>query len=381
MRQAALDSGRMERAPAAHRSLLTFASSAGCACKLAQADLAKVLSALPKTADARALVGFDTSDDAAVFRVGDAADPHALCVVSTTDFFTPVVEKPFDFGRVAAANALSDVWAMGGEPLFALNLVGFPTAKLPMEVLHEILRGGAAIAAEAGIPILGGHSVDFDVPVYGMAVTGQVKASAVRRNAGARPGDALVLSKALGTGILTSAMRGRALAAGSALGFLKRPPDVANEEAAAAVASMTRLNRTAARAADGLDVSACTDVTGFGLLGHLHEMLEASGAAGEVAVRSVPELPGARRLSEEGIEPAGSRRNRETARRFTTTGSGVGAADLALVSDAQTSGGLLFAVAANDAETLVARLRAGGDPPAAVVGRVVAGEAGRIAVS
>lgn len=378
----------MERAAATPTSsvpsLLTFASAAGCACKLAQSELGKVLKALPRTPDARALVGFDTSDDAAVYRLGEAADPDAPCLVATTDFFTPVVEDPFDFGRVAATNALSDVWAMGGEPLFALNLVGFPTAKLPMEVLHEILRGGAAVAADAGIPILGGHSVDFDVPVYGMAVTGQVRASALRRNLGARPGDALVLTKALGTGILTNAMRTRALAAASeAAGVApkKRPPEVSSDEVAAAVASMTRLNRAAARAADGFDVSACTDVTGFGFLGHLREMLAASGVAGEIEARAVPVLRGARRLSEAGVEPGGSRKNRETAGPFTRIGGAASERDLAILADAQTSGGLLFAVAAAEADGLVARLRDAGDTPSAVVGRVVAGEAGRIAVS
>ena len=168
-----------------------------------------------------------------MFRLGAADDADAECLLATTDFFTPVVDSPFDFGRVAAANALSDVWAMGGEPLFALNLVGFPTKALPMEVLGEILAGGAAVAQEAGMPVLGGHSTDFDVPVYGMAVTGRVKASRLRRNVGARPGDALVLTKALGTGILTSAMRARVLREGSLRALLGRGEGPAPEEEAA----------------------------------------------------------------------------------------------------------------------------------------------------
>jgi len=250
------------------------------------------------------LVGFDGADDAAVYRLGDA--PDAPAVVSTVDFFTPVVESPFDFGRVAAANALSDVYAMGGEPLFALNVVGFPTKKLPLEVLAEILRGGAAVAAEAGMSILGGHSTDFDVPVYGMAVTGRVAVSRIRRNVGARKGDALVLTKAVGTGILTSALRAHALADRSLVGRLRRTPPVAPEEEAAAVASMARLNRSAARAADAFDVSASTDVTGYGLLGHLREMLGGGGLDAEISVGAVPLLPGARRLAAEGIAPEGT---------------------------------------------------------------------------
>ncbi|HQQ79363.1 MAG TPA: selenide, water dikinase SelD, partial [Thermoanaerobaculia bacterium] len=198
----------------------------------------KLLGALPRVRDPRALVGFEASDDAAVFRLGEAGDADAECLLATTDFFTPVVDSPFDFGRVAAANALSDVWAMGGEPLFALNLVGFPVKALPMEVLGEILAGGAAVAGDAGIPILGGHSTDFDVPVYGMAVTGRVKASRLRRNVGARPGDALVLTKALGTGILTSALRARVLREGSIRALLGRGEGPTPEEEAGAVASM-----------------------------------------------------------------------------------------------------------------------------------------------
>jgi selenide,water dikinase len=339
----------------------------------------KLLEALPRAHDPRALVGFESSDDAAVFRLGAADDADADCLLATTDFFTPVVDSPFDFGRVAAANALSDVWAMGGEPLFALNLVGFPARKLPMEVLGEILAGGAAVAQEAGIPILGGHSTDFDVPVYGMAVTGRVKASGLRRNTGARPGDALVLTKALGTGILTSAMRARVLREGSLRALLGRGEGPSPDEEAAAVASMARLNRAAARAADAFDVSASTDVTGYGLLGHLKEMLGGGGVSAEISVAALPVLAGARRLVAHGFAPDGSRRNLAAARPGLDVASEVAEEDLLLAADAQTSGGLLLAVRASQAEALVAALRAGGDA-AAVAGRFSKREAGPPAI-
>lgn len=326
-----------------------------------------MLASIPQAADSRALVGFEASDDAAAFRVGDPDDPDAETILSTVDFFTPIVESPFDFGRVAAANALSDVYAMGGEALFALNVVGFPTAKLPLEVLSQILKGGAAVVAEAGIRILGGHSVDFDVPFYGLIVNGRVKASGLRRNAGARPGDALVLTKPVGTGILAAALRARSLA-----GLLRRGPEVPRAEEQAAVETMVRLNRAAARAADAFRVSACTDVTGFGLLGHLREMAAGSGVDAALSVAAVPLLPGARRLAEAGLAPEGSRHNLETARPLLDVAPGVSETDLLLLADAQTSGGLLFALSETEAPALVEALRAGGDGAAAVVGGVVA---------
>jgi selenide,water dikinase len=342
--------------------------------------LARLLSGLPKGSDPRALVGFDGSDDAAVFRLGDGRDPDAPAIVATIDFFTPVVESPYDFGRVAAANALSDVYAMGGEPLFALNVVGFPTKKLPLEVLAEILRGGAATAAEASMSILGGHSTDFDVPVYGMSVTGQVSVSKIRRNVGAKPGDALVLTKAIGTGVLTSALRAHALAERSLVGRMRRTPAVSPEEEAAAVASMTRLNRSAARAADGLPVSASTDVTGYGLLGHLAEMLGGGGVDAEVSVGAVPVLPGARRLAAEGIAPDGSRKNLETMQARLDVAPGVSETDLLLLCDAQTSGGLLVAIEESAADEFVRVARQAGDAPASRIGRFTAG-GGRLRVT
>lgn len=292
-----------------------------------------------------------------------------------------MVESPFDFGRIAATNALSDIYAMGGEALFALNIVGFPMKKLPIDVLQQILRGGAEIAEEARIPILGGHSTDFDVPVYGMAVTGRAPASRIRRNFGARPGDALVLTKPVGTGILTSALRARALKGQSLLKLGSRVPIVTPEEEKESVRFMTRLNRSAARAADELPVSACTDVTGYGLLGHLSEILRGSGVAGEISLKAVPLLSGARRLAEEGSVPEGTERNLAGVRDALHAESGITETDLLLLADAQTSGGLLFALPEPAAAKLMLRARESGDERSAVIGRIVPGDAGRMTVT
>ncbi len=318
------------------------------------------------------LAGFEASEDAAVYRLGDAADPEAETVVSTLDFFTPVVDSPYDFGRIAAANALSDVYAMGAEPLFALNIVGFPRKALPLDVLGEILRGGAAVAAEAGVSVLGGHTADFDVPVYGMAVTGRAKASEIRRNGGARPGDAIVLTKGLGTGILTAALRARVLA-GPVRKVLSKGGPTADEEAAA-IASMVRLNRDASRLAARFGVVVGTDVTGYGLLGHLGEMLRGPGLAAEISLAPVPLLPGARRLVAEGFAPAGSRRNLDAARPGLVA-PGISELNLLLLADAQTSGGLLLAVNEPEAVRLEGALREAGDAAASRIGRILpAGE-------
>lgn len=324
---------------------------------------------MPRVSDPRALVGYESSDDAAVFRLGASGDPDAETILSTLDFFTPIVESPFDFGRIAAANALSDVWAMGGEPLFALNVVGFPAKVLPLEILGEILKGGAAGASEAGIPVLGGHSIDFDIPVYGMAVTGRAKASAIRRNVGARPGDALILTKPIGTGIVTVALRARALAErdGRVVDEKTLPT---REEEAAAVASMVRLNRNASRVAARFPVSAGTDVTGFGLLGHLATMLRGSGVAAEVSASSVSLLPGVRRLVSHGRVPGGTKKNLAAAREALVS-PGIPEEELLLLCDAQTSGGLLLAVREEKAGPLLSALREEGDDRAARIGRIL----------
>ena len=286
--------------------------------------------------DPAVLVDAATADDAAVYRLDDA---RALVV--TADFFTPIVDDPYAFGRIAAANALSDVYAMGARPLFALNLVAFPRDLLDRGILEEILRGGGEVVREAGAVVLGGHSIDDPEPKFGLCVVGEVAPDHVIRNSTGRAGDALVLTKPLGTGIV-----GTALKAGRA------SPGVVD----AAVASMTRLNRRAAEAMRHHGVHACTDVTGFGLVGHLHEMARASGLAARIHADAVPLLPGVRPLVEQGHVPGGTERNLDDladqvdwgrADRVTRT----------LLADAQTSGGLLIALPADRAPALVEELR------------------------
>jgi selenide, water dikinase len=275
--------------------------------------------------DARALVGHETRDDAAVYLLSPTE-----AIVETVDFFTPVVDDPYWFGRIAAANAFSDVWAMGGRPIFALNLVGFPVNGLPMEVLAEILRGGAETAAAAGAPILGGHSIDDPEPKYGMAVTGLVHPDRILRNVGARPGDQLLLTKPLGSGILTTAIkRGTATP----------------EQVAGVTAVMAELNRAAGEvfAASGA-VSALTDVTGFGLLGHAWGMAEGSKVVLHFDAESVPVQPGALALAERDVVPGGSKANLTWISPHVRFGAGVLPALRIVLADAQTNGGLLAAV-------------------------------------
>ena len=280
-------------------------------------------------------------------------------IVETVDFFTPVVDDPFVFGRIAAANAFSDIWAMGARPLFALNLVGFPVGKLPMEVLGEILRGGADAAAEAGAPILGGHSIDDPEPKYGLAVTGLVHPEKVLRNVGARPGDQLLLTKPLGSGIVTTAIkRGVAEA-----GLVDR-----------AVRVMAALNRRAGEtlAASGA-VHALTDITGFGLLGHAWEMAEGSAVAFRLRLASVPLLEGVLALAAQDVVPGGTKANLAWVEPHVRFEAGVdGPARLAL-ADAQTNGGLLAAIAPDRLEAVLEALRQS-DVQAAVIGEVVASE-------
>ncbi len=316
---------------------------------------------MPVATDPRILVDASRRDDAAVFQM--APD---RAIVATVDFFTPIVDDPYDFGRIAATNAFSDLYAMGATPLFALNLVGWPRDTLPFELLGEVLRGGADVARAAGAFVLGGHSVDDPEPKYGMAAIGEVHPDRIVTNAGARPGDALVLTKPLGTGVLTTA--------------LKR--DLLTEsDVAAAVTTMTTLNAGAARAMLGVGVHAATDVTGFGLLGHLRTLLEASGAAAEVRAAAVPLLPHAREAAERGAIPGGTERNAASVADAVSFAAGVNQMTRLLLADAQTSGGLLVAVAAERADALVAALRREATPAAAVIGRVVTGTPGTIAVT
>jgi len=313
----------------------------------------------PRLDNPDVLVGQETGDDAAVYRLRPD-----LALVVTTDFFTPIVDDPYTFGAIAAANALSDIYAMGAQPLMAVNLVAFPIKELGPEVLADILRGGLDKVREAGIDILGGHSIDDQEPKYGLAVTGTVHPDRVRRNRGGRPGDRLVLTKPLGTGVITTAIK----------------HDVAPPaSAAAAIEGMLRLNRDAADAMATVDVHALTDVTGFGLLGHLHYLARASGLAARVDAASVPFLSGAEMLADAGEVPGGTRRNE----RFLVTRvrwpANLSAARQVVLCDAQTSGGLLIAVAANDVTSLLAALEAR-RVTGSVVGELTEGESGSILV-
>jgi selenide,water dikinase len=318
------------------------------------------LSHLPKSlANPDVLVGLETGDDAAVYRLR----PDLALVVST-DFFTPVVDDAYTFGAIAAANALSDIYAMGAQPLMAINLVAFPIKELGPSLLADILRGGLDKVREAGIDILGGHSIDDNEPKYGLAVTGTVHPDRVRRNRGGRPGDRLVLTKPLGTGVITTAIKHQVA-----------PP----ESAAAAIEGMLRLNRDAADAVATVDVHAMTDVTGFGLLGHLHYMARASGVTARVEAAAVPFLPGAEMLADAGEVPGGTRRNERFLAGHVHWPVHVSAARQVLLSDAQTSGGLLVAVPATEVERLLEALeerRVTGT----VIGELTEGEAGSILV-
>ncbi|MDQ6821241.1 MAG: selenide, water dikinase SelD [Actinomycetota bacterium] len=331
-------------------ALTSLSHGAGCGCKLPAAALAPLLAGLPRTADPNVLVGFETSDDAGVYRLRDD-----LAIVQTVDFFTPIVDDPFDFGRIAATNALSDIYAMGATPVSALNLVAFSLEDLGAEVLTEILRGAAAIAAEAGVAILGGHSIEDSEPKFGLAVTGVVHPDEVITNAGGVAGDSLILTKPLGGGAISTA--------------LKR--GLPGARLAEAVTVMTTLNGEASVRARAAGAHAMTDVTGFGLLGHLHELAFASGTAAELHPTAVPAIGGVLGLlarEDEQAVSGGTRRNRAYAEQFTTFGTDVPESLRWLVSDAMTSGGLLAAVPAARASEL----------PGMVIGRLVAGEPGTI---
>jgi selenide,water dikinase len=340
--------------PPATDALTSLSHGAGCGCKLPAADLLPIVRQLGMAADERLLVGSATADDAAVFRLSDE-----LALVQTIDFFTPIVDDPYDFGRIAAANALSDVYAMGATPLLALNVVAFPLERLGVDVLGAILRGGADVVSAAGATVAGGHSIDDPEPKYGLAVTGVVHPDEVLTNAGAVAGDVLVLTKPLGVGAIVTA-RKRGVTGDDAL--LDRAVEV-----------MAELNAPAACAARDAGAHAVTDVTGFGLLGHLHNLCRASGVAAVIDAGRVPAIDGVLELLDDPEEEAvsgGSRRNREHAGTFTSFADGVPARRVRLLCDATTSGGLLIAVA----EDRAARV------PGPVVGRVVAGRPGTILV-
>jgi selenide,water dikinase len=332
--------------------LTSLSHGAGCGCKLPASVLHPMLAGFPAPDDPNVLVGSATADDAAVYRLRED-----LAIVQTVDFFTPIVDDPYDFGRIAATNALSDIYAMGAKPVLALNLVAFPLETLGGDVLAEILRGGSDAAADAGASIVGGHSIDDPEPKYGLAVTGVVDPREVLTNAGGQPGDVLVLSKPLGAGVAATALK-RGIAPD---GLAERATEV-----------MCVSNRDAASAARAAGAHALTDVTGFGLVGHCHELALASGVAAELDAAAIPAIDGVLELLEAGEDAVagGTRRNREWSETFTTFGDEVREARRWLACDAMTSGGLLAAVPAESADVAMG----------VVVGRLVEGAPGRVSV-
>jgi selenide,water dikinase len=335
--------------------LTSLAHGGGCGCKLAPSVLRELLAGQAAAAQpfARLLVGAENSDDAAVWQIDD----HT-CVIATTDFFMPMVDDPFDFGRIAATNAISDVYAMGGTPIMALAILGMPIDKMPAAMVRDILRGGSAVCASAGIPVAGGHSIDTPEPIYGLAVIGTCRPEHVRRNGGARAGDALILTKALGVGIYSSAIKKDLM-----------PPGAYEEM----IASTTLLNRVGATLARDPVVHAITDVTGFGLLGHGLEVARASGACLTIDLDALPVMTRAAELAIAGCVTGASHRN------WASYGADVTLpADLAewrrhLLTDPQTSGGLLIACAAERADEIRRMIVAAGYPHASIIGHVVSG--------
>jgi selenide,water dikinase len=340
--------------------LTKLAKRAGCAAKHPPGFLLPLLGMLPPVTDPNVLVGSSTADDAAIYKLNDD-----LALVLTTDFFTPIVDAPRDFGRVAAANALSDVYAMGGTPTAALSIVGFPDT-LPATVLGEILAGASTIASEAGINIVGGHTIKSEEPIFGLAVVGTVHPQRVLANAGAKPGDALVLTKPLGLGIISTAAKNDQDARGAITD---------------AIRVMTTLNRAAAEVLTRFEVHALTDITGFGLLGHLRNITSASGVTAEVWADRVPVLQAAREYVKAGIAPGGTRANWKFLADWAEYAADISQEDQLLLCDAQTSGGLLAAVPEAKAEEVARALASAGTLASAIVGRITGPGSGKIRVT
>jgi selenide,water dikinase len=340
--------------------LTSLAHGGGCGCKLAPGVLENILaSSAGRFAPKDLLVGIETSDDAAVYRISDRQ-----AIVATTDFFMPIVDDPFDFGAIAATNAISDVYAMGGTPLFALAIVGMPIDKLPVETIRAILEGGESVCARAGIPVAGGHSIDSVEPIYGLVAIGLVDPAHMKRNAEARPGDRIVLGKGLGVGIYSAALKKERLR---------------DDLYKAMVASTTKLNTPGTRLAALSGVHALTDVTGFGLLGHLLEVCKGSKVGASVHWDAVPLLPEAAELAREGFVTGASKRNWTSYGRSIDL-NGLGETERWLLCDPQTSGGLLATCAPEAVERVLDIFHQEGFERAAVIGEIAAGGAARISV-
>jgi len=334
--------------------LTRFSHGGGCGCKIAPGVLQRILRSVGHAPIPEALlVGIETADDAAVWRLNDRQ-----AIVATTDFFTPIVDDPFDFGAIAATNAISDVYAMGAMPLFALAIVGMPVDALPLDTIGRILEGGRSICARAGIPVAGGHTIDAVEPIYGLVAIGVVDPRNLKRNAAARAGDAIILGKPLGVGVYSAALKRDAL---DADGY------------AALIASTTKLNTPGIALGELDGVHALTDVTGFGLLGHLLEMCRGANLGAEIAFDRVPLHPGVRELAAGGFVTGASRRNFDAYGNDVVSGAYVGEAERALLTDPQTSGGLLVACAPGAVDDILEIFRREGFASAAPIGRFVAG--------
>jgi selenide,water dikinase len=337
--------------------LTELAHGGGCGCKLAPSVLRQLLADTPAAGPfAQLLVGNESSDDAAVWQVDDTT-----CVIATTDFFMPVVDDPRDFGRIAAANALSDVYAMGGKPIMALAILGMPLGKIEIETVRAILAGGESICAEAGIPIAGGHSIDSAEPIYGLAAIGLCAPSNVRRNTGAKPGDVLILTKAIGVGVYSAAFKKQAL-----------PADAYDEM----IASTTLLNRIGHELGKDEDVHAITDVTGFGLLGHAMELARGSGVRVAIDEARVPFFAQAKALAEAGFITGASKRNWDSYGEGVTLDAAMPSWRRDLLTDPQTSGGLLVTCKAERAAAIRETIEAAGYPHASIIGTVLEGTPG-----
>ena len=334
--------------------LTSFSHGGGCGCKIAPGVLQEILGrTVPGATSANLLVGIETADDAAVYRLNE----HQA-IVATTDFFMPIVDDPFDFGAIAATNAISDVYAMGGTPLFALALVGMPIDKLPVDTIRKILAGGESVCARAGIPVAGGHTIDSVEPIYGLVAIGVVDPKNVKRNAGAMPGDVLILGKPLGVGIYSAALKKGLLSAGGYQAMLS---------------SATQLNTPGIALSAMADVHALTDVTGFGLLGHLREICRGSAVAATIDFSRVPLLADALQLAQDGVVTGASARNWSGYGHDVELATTLGNAERAILTDPQTSGGLLVACAPDRVSDILALFRAEGFADVQTIGQINAG--------
>ena len=340
--------------------LTHYTHGLGCACKISPDQLDKILSQLPLYQDPKILIDAKNSDDAAVYKLSDDT-----AIIQTVDFITPVVDDAFDFGAIAAANALSDIYAMGGDPLFALNIVGFPVKRLSLQVLNMILEGARTIAAEANVNILGGHTIEDSEPKFGMAVTGIGHPENILSNNNAQPGDVLILTKPVGTGIITTGIKkGQVNEI-----IIKTTIDL-----------MKQLNKSASVIAKNYPVNACTDITGFGLLGHLLEMLKASHKSAEIYHDQVPVIPGAEELVQLGLIPGGTKKNKEFYSQWLLWKDGVAENKRVILCDAQTSGGLLFSIPEKNSKKLLQNFRDSGIECASVIGHILDDRSSKITI-